>query len=222
MICLIVAHTHGHAAFDDFQTPHLLAQHEQLSTRTTSSTRRGENRSRSRTRSRLEIEKGMEMMKMKTRCQALAGILGFVQLGMGGSSSGGQEGSGSRYPGLGVGRAAEKEKARGGGGEEPRSRRKLFSRFLIERNERERERESSHSPDTPPKATPPTPAPTPGRSFVGSVRRISLVGRHKRSKSGAVLGDVPPSPSAAFFRNPNAGQEPGTCSSCSVFPSASS
>ncbi|KAF4615611.1 hypothetical protein D9613_012898 [Agrocybe pediades] len=134
---------------------------------------------------------------------------------MGGSSSGGHEGSGSRYPGLGVGRATEKRKAKdGGGGEEPKSRRKSFSRFLKERNEREREREPSHSPgspflvvDTPPKAPPPTPTPAPGRSFMSSVSRISLVGRHKRSKSGAVLGDVPPSPSTAFFRNPNAGQE---------------
>ncbi|KAF9554324.1 hypothetical protein CPC08DRAFT_766829 [Agrocybe pediades] len=43
---------------------------------------------------------------------------------------------------------------------------------------------------------------------MSSVRRISLVGRHKRSKSAPVLGDVLPSPSIAFFRNPNAGQEP--------------
>ena len=191
------------------------------STRTTSSARSGRSRSRSRSRPPVanagrardgdgglgnlsETGNGREVATPNNKLIKRKS-LGFVKLGMG-SSAGGHDGVGSKYPGLGLGRAAEKEKAKEDV-DEPRSRRKSFSRFLKDRAERESSQSPGSSPfvvvDAQPSTSAAPPTPTPGsRTFMGSVRRISLVGRHKRSKSGALLGEVPPSPSSAFFRQP--------------------
>ncbi|KAF9544804.1 hypothetical protein CPC08DRAFT_730220 [Agrocybe pediades] len=150
-ICLTVANTYGHDTFVDFQTLHLQAQHDRLSTRTTSSTRSGENRSRSRTRPPFAI-------------------------GDRGRDGDGENGDASSGPGRDVGTPNNKLIMR-----------KSCGRVSVSSNSVWEDR------------------------VVHLLQRQCLhllVGRHKHSKSGAVLGDVPPSPSAAFFRNPNAGQEP--------------
>ncbi|PPQ68512.1 hypothetical protein CVT24_005533 [Panaeolus cyanescens] len=105
------------------------------------------------------------------------------------------ESTGGRYGVLGLGRVARPgSRATGGEGEdsEERPRRKSFSRLLIDRADKDKHKEKDKDasgtmsvPMTPTKAD--TPSSKDGtRGFMGSVRRISLVGRHRRMKSGGV------------------------------------
>ncbi|KAF8815637.1 hypothetical protein BYT27DRAFT_6666418 [Phlegmacium glaucopus] len=102
-----------------------------------------------------------------------------------------------RYAGLGLGRAGGGGVDESDGSENPknetRSRRRSLSRFLMDRDkdkdgvrekdkEKEKENEDYHQPHHPKEKEG-------SRSFMGSVRRISLVsvgvvGRHKKTKSG--------------------------------------
>lgn len=77
-----------------------------------------------------------------------------------------------------------------------RKRRKSFSRFLKD-SDKDRQGVLPAPPQTPSKDK----EKEGSRGFMGSVRRISLVGKHKRTKSGSglALGSVPPSPSSPFF-----------------------
>jgi len=90
------------------------------------------------------------------------------------SRTGEHDGVGSKYPGLGLGHAAEKEKAKEDV-DEPHSGRKLFSRFLKDQAERKSSQSPGLSPfvvvDAQPSTSAAPPTPTPGsRTFMGSVR----------------------------------------------------
>ncbi|KAF9033514.1 hypothetical protein BJ165DRAFT_1534475 [Panaeolus papilionaceus] len=115
------------------------------------------------------------------------------------------ESSGGRYGMLGmgrVGRPASKAPTEGEGSGE-RTRRKSFSRLLIDRGDKDKTKEKEKDgggtmsvPMTPTKAD--TPSSKDGsRGFMGSVRRISLVGRHRRMKSGGVPVSNASPPSSA-------------------------
>ena len=124
-----------------------------------------------------------------------------------------------RYVGIGLGRrtgrgidgeacegdASEPESGvvRHGDEQERRTRRKSFSRFLFDRD-----RENESAPSTKCEAS--EKEKDGSRGFMGSVRRISLVGggKHKRTKSGSGIlvsigegGRAPPLPSSSFLKS---------------------
>jgi serine/arginine repetitive matrix protein 2 len=96
--------------------------------------------------------------------------LGFVRLGFGGGNAHATEG---KYPGLGLGlgrRAADSDdEEEDYGHQQQRTRRKSFSKLLLDRD-KSKDREDHE-----------TPLKEGSRGFMNSVRRISLVGKHKRA-----------------------------------------
>ena len=86
--------------------------------------------------------------------------------------------------------------------EESRSRRKSFSKFLLDRDKGDDSNGSSQGvPDKERDGS---------RGFMGSVRRISLVGKHKRTKSGngALLSISERDPSSTKLPSPKARAKP--------------
>ncbi|KAF8968624.1 hypothetical protein BDZ97DRAFT_1755279 [Flammula alnicola] len=137
----------------------------------------------------------------------------------------GGSGRQAKYAGLGLGRAlgggrgegeTEDEERGKGKEEQERKRRKSFSRLLRDRDKENESGGPSVQQQQQQQQSVQTPVGTPAkekegaRGFMGSVRRISLVGRHKRTKSGSGIGlpEVPPSPSSAFFRASHSAASP--------------
>ncbi|KIM35749.1 hypothetical protein M413DRAFT_325892 [Hebeloma cylindrosporum] len=120
--------------------------------------------------------------------------LGFVRLGFGAGHPT-EEKQSAKYPlGRRVGDSdGEEEEEEEYGDQQPRTRRKSFSRLLLDRD-----KPNPKDHDTPTKEG--------SRGFMGSVRRISLVGRHKRAQSGgAVVVPSSPAPSVGGFFNRGGG-----------------
>ena len=103
--------------------------------------------------------------------------LGFVRLGFGGGGAHVAEEKQAKYPGLGLGLGrhaldSEDEEEDYGEQQQQRTRRKSFSGLLLD-CDKSKDR-NDHK----------TPTKEGSRGFMGSVRRISLVGKHKRVQSG--------------------------------------
>jgi len=109
--------------------------------------------------------------------------LGFVRFGFGGGNAHAMEG---KYPGLGLAlgpRAADSDdEEEDYGPQQQRTRRKSFLKLLLDRDKSK----DPEDHDTPLKEG--------SRGFMNSVRRISLVRKHKRAQSGGGCGVVPSSP----------------------------
>ena len=126
--------------------------------------------------------------------------LGFVRLAFGAGTTEEKPASAGKYPtlGLGLGRRAadsDDEEDYGDQQQQQRTRRKSFSKLLLDRD-KSKDRDNHE-----------TPSKEGSRGFMGSVRRISLVGKHKRAQSGGGLGVVPSSPglSGGMFFNRSGG-----------------
>ena len=92
--------------------------------------------------------------------------LDFVRLEFGGGNAHAAEG---KYPGLGLGRRAADSDDEEDSGNQQRTRGKTLSKLLLDRDKSKDQEDH----DTPLKEG--------SRGFINLVRRISLVGKHKRT-----------------------------------------
>jgi len=137
--------------------------------------------------------------------------LGFVRLGFGGGNTHATEG---KCPGLGLGlgrRAADSDEEEDYGKLQQRTRRKSLSKLLLDRD-KSKDREDHE-----------TPLKEGSRGFMNLVRRISLVGKHKRAQSSDGLGVVPSSSGLSggdFFNRHGSGGKRSCPASAAAFPPA--